>query len=583
MATAGDGVFAESGGGEVKPMYNTRQDRQRPVIKALRSVLIHASLLLLSFGAFGQTSAQTSTPPAVAAPAPVLAPVQPWQVQTLPTRILEGGQQATVAVVTRVSAAVAPKHVLLFQSPYTTPIVKVANGASALAFSDLWLRASAQLATKGIALAIADVPSDANKRGLALRPSSDMANDLSAVAQHLKKQFPGLPIHLAGLGAGAGALLDSAANVNDLSRIVIASGDFRNNRTTDWRNYKHPVMLIHAPSAQCDFAPFMEADLVARNNHFVLLQAGYSQQETKPSCLIGSQHVLAKLETELTTTVAAWLDGAAPPPTIGFPTPSPAWREQLVSYTAPATLGTNRLEMTLLYPTGPGPYPLAVFNHGDIEMDSSYVRYQSRYVDRIVAREFLQLGWAVAFPSRAGVGLSEGNYRSFRSGDADATYKARIQAQDILPVFEYLKTNPAIDAGRIIVTGQSAGGYAAMHLATLNLPGVVGAVDFSGGRTDKLVSDAAGFLNAMMVRGFEEYGKTTKVPTLWVFAENDSRYTANTIRASHKAFVDAGGQATLILSPPIDTDGHFVHNKPDVWRSALKEYLTQLGGVQSGK
>ena len=562
---------------------NTHQDRQKPAINAIRSVLIHASLLLLSFGAVAQTSAQTSTPPAVAESAP--APVQPWQVQTLPTRILEGGQQATVAVVTRVSAVVAPKHVLLFQSPYTTPIVKVANGASALAFSDLWLRASAQLAAKGIALVFADVPSDANKRGLALRPSSDIANDLSAVAQHLKKQFPGLPIHLAGLGVGAGALLDSAANVSDLSRIVIASGDFRNNRTTDWRSYKHPVMLIHAPSAQCDFAPFMEADLVARNNHFVLLQAGYSQQETKPSCLIGSQHVLAKLETELTTAVAAWLDGAAPPPTIGFPTPSPAWREQLVSYAAPATFGTNRLEMTLLFPTGPGPYPVAVFNHGDIEMDSSYVRYQSRYVDRIVAREFLQLGWAVAFPARAGVGLSEGhyNYQRFQARDGDATYKARIQAQDILPALDYLRTNKDLDPSRILITGQSAGGYAIMQLASMNLPGIVGAIDFAGGRTGAATNGGPSYLNNMMVDGFAEFGKTTKIPTLLVFAENDSHYSPNTIKASHKAFVDAGGQAALILSPPIEWDGHFVHNKPDVWRSALKEYLTLLAGVQSGK
>ena len=113
-------------------------------------------------------------------------------------------------------------------------------------------------------------------------------------------------------------------------------------------------------------------------------------------------------------------------------------------------------------------------------------------------------------------------------------------------------------------------------LASMNVQGVVGAVDFSGGRTDKNGNGEAGFLNAMMVRGFAEFGQTTRVPTLWVFAENDSRYTANTIRASYQAYVEAGGQATLSLSPPIEGDGHFVHQKPDLWRPALRTYLSTL-------
>jgi hypothetical protein len=80
----------------------------------------------------------------------------------------------------------------------------------------------------------------------------------------------------------------------------------------------------------------------------------------------------------------------------------------------------------------------------------------------------------------------------------------------------------------------------------------------------------------MMVNGFAEFGKTTKLPTLWVFAENDSRYTANTIRASYKAFTDAGGKATLLLNPPIDIDGHLIHSRPDLWRKALRDYLSAL-------
>ncbi|TXT37574.1 MAG: hypothetical protein FD135_3500 [Comamonadaceae bacterium] len=530
--------------------------------------------LLLSLGA----AAQTQQPPGVPSQA------QPWQVQTLNTRSIEGGQTATVALAVRSPASVPVKHVLLHVSPYSIAALKVANGNTAMVWNVPWVTASAQLNERGIAVAFADIPSDANKRGLPSRPPYEVAADITAILRQLKQQFPGVLIHLAGFGYGAGALIDVATGVQGFERMVIVSGDFSNYRSNDWSHLKQPVLLIHAPSTQCDHAPFLEAEFVARKNHFTLVQAGYKQAEPKPNCAASSHHVLSKLEVAMSTIVAQWFDGVEPPATIGHHTPQRAWREQLVNYTAPATFGSNLLEMTLLFPPGAGPHPVLVFNHGDIEIDTAWMRYKRRYVEMVVAREFLQLGWAVAFPSRPGVGLSEGTYRlSFQVGDADATYKARVHVESVLPAFEYLKAHPDINPQRIIVAGQSAGGYVTMYLASMNLPGVVGAVDFSGGRTDKRGSDAAGYLNNMMVSGFAELGKSTRVPTLWVFAENDSRYTANTIRASHQAFVEAGGKATLALSPPIEGDGHFVYQKPELWRAALKEYLAELDGAGRGQ
>ena len=526
--------------------------------------------LLLSLGA----AAQTPPFPGVQSQA------QPWQVQTLSTRTIEGGQTATVALAIRSPASDPVKHVLLFVSPYDVTAVKVSNGNTALTWTVPWLTASAKLNGHGVAVAFADAPSDANKRGLANRPLSEIATDIHAAVRQLKQQFPGVPIHLAGFGPGAGALIEATAGMPGFDRMVIASGDFSNYRTNDWSHLKQPVLLIHAPSAQCDYAPFLEAEFVARKNHFTLVQAGYKQAESKPNCGATSHHVLSKLEIAMSTIVANWLDGVDPPATIGYPNPQRAWREQLVSYAAPATFGTNQLEMTLLFPAGAGPHPVAIFNHGDVGIDQVYVRYKRRFVDMVVAREFLQLGWAVAFPSRAGVGLSEGIYRlTYVAGDADATYPARVQAQNILPVFEYLKNHPDVNVHRLIVAGQSAGGYAAMQLASMNLPGVVGAIDFSGGRTDKTDRGTAGHMFNTMVNGFAEFGQTTSVPTLWVYAENDSRYTANTIRASHQAFIKAGGKATLWLVPPIEGDGHFVCQKPELWRTALREYLTGLDGT----
>jgi hypothetical protein len=147
------------------------------------------------------------------------------------------------------------------------------------------------------------------------------------------------------------------------------------------------------------------------------------------------------------------------------------------------------------------------------------------------------------------------------------------------------------------------------------LPGVVGVINFSGGRTDagtytprpytltKTVTERktsgltsretttvtktqirrspvnvpASQMNQIMIDGFAEFGKTSRVPGLWLFAENDSRYSATTIREAHKAFTQAGGQATLLLFPASLEDGHFIYQSPELWRPALRNYLQSLG------
>jgi dienelactone hydrolase len=219
-----------------------------------------------------------------------------------------------------------------------------------------------------------------------------------------------------------------------------------------------------------------------------------------------------------------------------------------------------------------------VWNHGDVDLDHSSIRDKSRIREMAVAREFLEVGVAVLMPARLGVGMSEGTYRKgFSANDADATYKAREQADEIIPALAWLKTRPELDARRVFVAGQSAGGYSAMYIASQNPAGVIGAIDFSGGRTDKIGTNTAGYLNKMMVQGFAEFGRTTRIPELWIFAENDSRYSANTIRVAYEAFQAAGGKAQLFLSPPIAGDGHFIHLKPELWRQSLQAYLKEIG------
>ena len=483
-----------------------------------------------------------------------------------------------MAIALRVPANQLVKHVVLYPSPNTKPVLKIASGNAALSLGGPWVRVSDLLNERGIAVAYADTPSDAQGMSLGMRGPADFRRDLQAGVAYLQKRFAGVPVHLGVFANAAAPTLDVASRIDGVNRIAIVSGVFLDSRASDWSNLRTPVMLIHAPSALCGAAPFPEAQLIARKNRFTLVVAGYEKPEAKPDCGRGSQHVLTRLEAEFADTVARWFEGAELPESIGYPNPQTAWREQVVTFPAPGFIGINQLEMTLLLPDGTGPFPVMVYNHGDIHLDHSYMRHKTRMRELIVAWEFLRHGIAVAVPARRGVALSEGTYPGgFARYDGDPTYKARIHAQDILPALDYLRTRPEIDAQRIILAGQSAGGYSIMYIVSTNPAGVIGAVDFSGGRTDATQLESAGYLNRMMISGFEELGKTARIPTLWVFAENDSKYTANTIRAAHEAFVKAGGKARLSLSPPIAGDGHFVYHKPELWREALKDFLGEIG------
>lgn len=509
-------------------------------------------------------------------------PSQPWTVETLAVRTLGDGEEATMAIALRVPAGQSIKHVALYPSPNRGPALKVNKGNSALGLVGPWIWASAQLNERGIAVAFADTPSDAQGRSIAARSPAHIRQDLQAAVDYLRRRFAGVPVHLGAFGGAAAPTLDAAYRMDGVTRIAIVSGAFLDSRASDWSDLGIPVMLIHAPGALCGSAPFLEAGLVARQNRFALVVAGYEKSETREACGRGSQHVLSGLGSEFADAVARWLEGNEPPRGIGYPDPQVAWREQAVMFRAPGVFGANQLEMTLMLPEGAGPFPVMVFNHGDVSLDDPSMRHKRRVRSTTVAWEFLRHGIAVAVPARRGIALSEGVYPGgFGRYDADPTYKARFHAQDIMAALDYLRSRPEIDARRIILAGQSAGGYSVMYVASTNPSGVVGVVDFSGGRTDATLQEGPSLLQRTMVNGFEELGRSTRIPTLWIFAENDSKYTVDTIRAAHDAYVKAGGKARLLLHPPIVGDGHFIYNRPETWRGPLQDYLREIGVLKA--
>jgi dienelactone hydrolase len=508
-----------------------------------------------------------------------IAYAQTGSVSSVQTRTAENSSAVTALIAAHVSADRPVRHGVVVARTAAQPGLKL--GDTKVDAIGPWIRGAPALAEQGIAVLYLDVPSDAAGRAIDSRPRADVQRDLEAAVAVARKQTPNAAIHLGALGATP-QFLDAAGRVKDISRVVLVSAGLVDARDLSFPSLASRTMLVHAPSSGCDYAPYLDAEYVAHQNSFVFVPAGYPRAEVERACGSASHHALAGLEKEFAQVVADRLDGRSVASRIGHALPSLAWRERIVTYDVPSLFGRTRMEMTLWLPDLTEPVPVVVFNHGDVHIDRPEVKYKRRVRDMRVAREFLRLGVAVAMPARRGVGLSQGTYprpASFSSNDADATYKARVHADDILPALDYLRGRPEINSQQILVAGQSAGGYAAMYIASQKPPGVVGVINFSGGRTDVVGAAVAekDRVNRMMVSGFREFGQIIRVPALFVFAENDSLYSTATIRPSHSAFLESGGQAQLILAGPSGKDGHMVYHQPELWRSALKGYLARIG------
>ena len=221
---------------------------------------------------------------------------------------------------------------------------------------------------------------------------------------------------------------------------------------------------------------------------------------------------------------------------------------------------------------------MLVFNHGDVEMDHSTVKYKARFRDPVITATFLKLGLAVAIPARPGVGRSDGrySYSHYAVNDGDASYKARQHSEAVLSALNGLKQAPDLRQDQLLLAGQSAGGDTVMYMSTLALPGFRGVINFAGGRSNHRQGENPTFENKMMIDGWADLGRLAKVPAMLVFAENDSRYSANTIRKSAQAYRDAGGQADLLLASPLTGDGHFIHQSPTLWSAAVARFITGL-------
>ena len=233
--------------------------------------------------------------------------------------------------------------------------------------------------------------------------------------------------------------------------------------------------------------------------------------------------------------------------------------------------GRAMLETTVFRPNGPGPFPLLVINHGkDPGSPSAQPRDRFYYM----AAAFVKRGYAVMVPMRQGFANSTGRYRD---RGCDMTANGYLQAEDIRSAIDYARTQSWIDADHVVVAGQSYGGLATMALGTEELRGVRGLINFAGGLRDD--SAGCGWRSAL-VSAFAEYGANNKIPSLWMYGENDSLFGPDLANRMHEAFQQAGGKARLVEFPSFKRDAHGMLASRDgekIWLADTMRFLKQVG------
>jgi dienelactone hydrolase len=251
-----------------------------------------------------------------------------------------------------------------------------------------------------------------------------------------------------------------------------------------------------------------------------------------------------------------------------------------VPMTEKGIFGNSQRELvaTTYMPDGDGPFPLIVLSHGSPPnaLDRPKV---GRYRELAQIREFVRMGFAVIVPIRRGYGATGGSYAE-DSGSCrgpDYTSAGNAAADDLLATIAFADKLPQINRNRVILVGQSAGGFASLAAASRAPEGLIAVVNFSGGRGGNPTTHPGEPCSPeKMAETIGHFASTTRVPVLWHYVQNDHYFGPDVVRTWFSAFQASGGQGQLVFEQPFGRDGHgmfAVARSIPIWEPGFQSFV----------
>ncbi len=237
----------------------------------------------------------------------------------------------------------------------------------------------------------------------------------------------------------------------------------------------------------------------------------------------------------------------------------------------------NGLDALLVYADLPGKHPLVVITHGSSRKAEEHANV-TPWQELHQAQWFARRGWIALVVVRRGYGMSGGEQDGRHGGHCPYTnYEeaAEYGAEDLRVAIEYARDLPQVDATHVVAMGVSTGGLAVVALTARAPTGLVAAINFAGGRGSK--ADHKVCNPADLVNAYRSFGRSSRTPMLWIYAQNDKFFWPKLARKFDAAFRSGGGQDQFVLAPPIGTDGHSLFRHVDAWSSTVDEFLKAQG------
>jgi dienelactone hydrolase len=228
----------------------------------------------------------------------------------------------------------------------------------------------------------------------------------------------------------------------------------------------------------------------------------------------------------------------------------------------------------------PKPWPVMIINHGRAGKAADRAALgRAGYYD--ISRWFVEKGFIVAVPTRMGYGVTGGPDVENTGACTFKVYAAGYEASaaQTLTVLEYLRGWKEVAKDRAVILGQSFGGTTAITIAAKNTPGVQATINFAGGGGgDPKAHPQKPCGGDRLTQMFAQYGTTARLPTLWIYSENDQYFGPKWPKTWFAAYRKAGGPGEFEQYPPVGEDGHPLFTlAPKWWQPRVLTFLRANG------